>query len=442
MFERFKCDHQRRPAGVCQGLREALDKLATGEVFTADQALENGLVDKIGFVEEAIDRAMELAKLDKTKTRVVRYQRPADLMSVFGAAQARSNPPPSACRSSSTWPPPAAGTWPPACRPSPPAGGRISGSGASSQGPVAKRSSLITLGSWCLVPGPSCLAPVPYAWRLPTDLSARASRDAPERVEAGGVQHFAADLRAVAGRQPPSLGLGPLPHLHHPLQHGRAEIGNLAQIDDDVLDVGGVELILDGPHSAAMSASVKLANVNSGATTSASPARSIRTNLPDSCGYLCLSELMMAASPGGAAAPAPRLTIVTWLPVLVERHLVHEGSHQQQPAAADLFQVRRIGRVGQLVRVEARPLVADDERAAVVGDTAPSRAAAGWHRARGRARSSSAPDRRSRPLRAARWSAPGCRGTWRCGGPLPGRCRRGSRSTSSHTPHCVTRLCT
>jgi protease-4 len=63
---------------------EALDQLATGEVFTAEQALKHGLIDKIGFVEEAIDRARELAALDETKTRVVEYERPATLLDGIG----------------------------------------------------------------------------------------------------------------------------------------------------------------------------------------------------------------------------------------------------------------------------------------------------------------------------------------------------------------------
>ena len=42
----------------------ALDAVATGQIFTANQALEHGLVDKIGFVEDAIARAVELAKLE------------------------------------------------------------------------------------------------------------------------------------------------------------------------------------------------------------------------------------------------------------------------------------------------------------------------------------------------------------------------------------------
>jgi protease-4 len=88
MFERFKSIiKEGRPAFHKDGA--ALDKLATGEVFTAEQAIENGLIDKIGFVEEAIERAHELAKLDKSKTRVVKYKRPAALFDFYGVAEAR-----------------------------------------------------------------------------------------------------------------------------------------------------------------------------------------------------------------------------------------------------------------------------------------------------------------------------------------------------------------
>jgi protease IV len=52
----------------------ALDRLATGQVFTAKQALENGLIDKIGFIEDAIDRAISLAHLDKREVKVVKYK--------------------------------------------------------------------------------------------------------------------------------------------------------------------------------------------------------------------------------------------------------------------------------------------------------------------------------------------------------------------------------
>lgn len=52
----------------------ALDKVATGQVFTTHQALASGLVDKEGFVEDAIDRAIELAGLNKEHVRAVKYK--------------------------------------------------------------------------------------------------------------------------------------------------------------------------------------------------------------------------------------------------------------------------------------------------------------------------------------------------------------------------------
>jgi len=88
MFERFKSIvKQGRP--VFQKDGAALDQLATGEVFTADQALKHGLIDEIGFLEKAIDRALELAKLDRDKTRVVKFKRPASLLDGLGIPLAR-----------------------------------------------------------------------------------------------------------------------------------------------------------------------------------------------------------------------------------------------------------------------------------------------------------------------------------------------------------------
>ncbi len=36
--------------------------------------MENGLIDKIGFIEDAIDRAIKLAGLDKENVKVVKYK--------------------------------------------------------------------------------------------------------------------------------------------------------------------------------------------------------------------------------------------------------------------------------------------------------------------------------------------------------------------------------
>jgi len=68
----------------------ALDKLATGQVFTANQALENGLIDKIGFIEDAVDRAIQLARLDKADVKVVRYKAEPKFSDIlFGRGRAR-----------------------------------------------------------------------------------------------------------------------------------------------------------------------------------------------------------------------------------------------------------------------------------------------------------------------------------------------------------------
>ncbi len=67
-----------------------LTKLATGEIFSAEQALEDGLVDKLGFLEDAVDRAIEMAGLDKKNTRVVDYKQPLSLLEAIGVAQAET----------------------------------------------------------------------------------------------------------------------------------------------------------------------------------------------------------------------------------------------------------------------------------------------------------------------------------------------------------------
>jgi protease-4 len=65
----------------------ALDALATGQVFTTNQALANGLVDREGFIEAAIDRAIELASLSRDDVQVIDYEQPFTL---FGGLLASS----------------------------------------------------------------------------------------------------------------------------------------------------------------------------------------------------------------------------------------------------------------------------------------------------------------------------------------------------------------
>jgi protease-4 len=77
MFARFK-------SIVKQGRPKlddaAVDRVATGQIFTAQQAVDAGLVDRIGFLEEAVSRAVELAGLTEQRVRVVKYVRPRGLL--------------------------------------------------------------------------------------------------------------------------------------------------------------------------------------------------------------------------------------------------------------------------------------------------------------------------------------------------------------------------
>ncbi|MDA1052774.1 MAG: signal peptide peptidase SppA [Planctomycetota bacterium] len=91
-FDRFKeIVKQGRPAFLEDD--SALTELATGEIFTAPKAKELGLIDEIGFIEAAIDRAMELANLDASNTRVVRYPQPASLFDISGLMMSSSQRP-------------------------------------------------------------------------------------------------------------------------------------------------------------------------------------------------------------------------------------------------------------------------------------------------------------------------------------------------------------
>jgi protease-4 len=77
MFVRFKeIVRQGRPKLDAAGV----DKVATGQIFTAQQAKEAGLVDRIGFLEDAVTRAVELAGLTDSTARVVKYSKPKGLL--------------------------------------------------------------------------------------------------------------------------------------------------------------------------------------------------------------------------------------------------------------------------------------------------------------------------------------------------------------------------
>ena len=73
-------------------LKEAeLNTLATGEVFTAQQAVDNHLVDKLGFQEEAVDQAIALAGLSPDDVKVVKYKAEPSLVTLLTSGEAHGS---------------------------------------------------------------------------------------------------------------------------------------------------------------------------------------------------------------------------------------------------------------------------------------------------------------------------------------------------------------
>jgi protease-4 len=69
---------------------KALDALATGQVYDAQQALKLGLVDRIGFLEDAVDRAIALANLNPDEVRVVKYRKEPTISDLLMGSQSRA----------------------------------------------------------------------------------------------------------------------------------------------------------------------------------------------------------------------------------------------------------------------------------------------------------------------------------------------------------------
>ena len=58
--------------------RERLEQLADGRVYTASEALENGLIDAVGYVEDVIEEAKRRAGLQEA--RVITYSKPQSML--------------------------------------------------------------------------------------------------------------------------------------------------------------------------------------------------------------------------------------------------------------------------------------------------------------------------------------------------------------------------
>ncbi len=69
---------------------DATKALATGQIYTADQAKENGLVDEIGYVPDAIDNLK--TQLGLEEARVVSYQFPVSLMELVAGSMEAEQP--------------------------------------------------------------------------------------------------------------------------------------------------------------------------------------------------------------------------------------------------------------------------------------------------------------------------------------------------------------
>lgn len=67
---------------------EQVRALATGQVYTANQAVENGLVDKVGFEEDAIEALK--TKLNLTSVNVVEYETPQTLAELLLGASLKA----------------------------------------------------------------------------------------------------------------------------------------------------------------------------------------------------------------------------------------------------------------------------------------------------------------------------------------------------------------
>ena len=85
-------------AGIVAAARNIpLEKITNGElgdgrVFDGKQALENGLVDELGYFSAAEDAALELAKLTRDDCRIERFKTNASLADLFGLFGVKAQP--------------------------------------------------------------------------------------------------------------------------------------------------------------------------------------------------------------------------------------------------------------------------------------------------------------------------------------------------------------
>jgi protease-4 len=69
-----------------------LEKATTGRIFSADQARELGLVDKIGFIDAAVERAAALANQSTSNLRCIYYEAPPTSLGMLLGADSQTPP--------------------------------------------------------------------------------------------------------------------------------------------------------------------------------------------------------------------------------------------------------------------------------------------------------------------------------------------------------------
>lgn len=71
---------------------QELDDLATGQVYSANQAIKLGLVDKIGFLDDAIEQVCKMAKVNSKSAQVVKYTKEASFKDMLLSIQQSDKP--------------------------------------------------------------------------------------------------------------------------------------------------------------------------------------------------------------------------------------------------------------------------------------------------------------------------------------------------------------
>jgi protease-4 len=69
----------------------SLDKLATGQIYTATEAEANHLIDRIGFLDDAISAGMNRAGLNETNAKAVKYRPKLKFMDILLETRSSDN---------------------------------------------------------------------------------------------------------------------------------------------------------------------------------------------------------------------------------------------------------------------------------------------------------------------------------------------------------------